>query len=218
MEEDYLLISGIQHFMFCRRQWALIHMEDSWEENFHTAEGRILHNRVHDDSLTTRRNGIITLRGIPIRSNRLRITGMCDAVELIPDESGISLKNRSGKWNIHPVEYKRGRPKSNDCDRLQLTAECVCLEEMLSCTIEQGSLYYGSIRRREEVSIDESLRDKLNSVINEMWNFYKRRYTPRVKTGKMCNSCSLSNVCMPSLMKERDVIKYINKHIHEEST
>ena len=138
MEKDYLLISGIQHFSFCRRQWALIHIENQWKENQLTAEGKVLHERVHDSHVITKRKDVITLRGIPVRSEELMIVGECDAVELIPDENGFELKGRTGKWHIHPVEYKRGKTKSDDCDRLQLAAECMCLEEMLSCHVLKG--------------------------------------------------------------------------------
>ena len=218
MEEEYLLISGIQHFCFCRRQWALIHIEDAWNENQFTAEGRLMHDKVHDGESTTSRNGIVTLRGLQVRSNRLMITGTCDAVELIPDDHGIQIHDREGKWKIHPVEYKRGRPKSNDCDRLQLVAESVCLEEMLSCKINEGSLYYGEIRHREDVLMDDTLRSLLDRMISEMWGYYRRKYTPKVKSGKVCNSCSLVNICMPKLMKEKSVSKYIQEHISEESS
>lgn len=216
MEEEYLLISGIQHFCFCRRQWALIHIENYWAENRLTAEGKIMHDKVHNDEITSKHNGIITLRGLPVRSNQLMITGSCDAIELIPDDTGIYIRNREGKWRIHPVEYKRGKPKADDCDRLQLAAECLCLEEMLSCEIEQASLYYGMTRRREEVLIDDILRDHLNSMISEMWDYYRRKYTPKVKSGKHCTNCSLVDNCMPKLMKERSVSRYIREHLNED--
>ncbi len=218
MDEEYLLISGIQHFCFCRRQWALIHLENAWDENMYTAEGRIMHERVHDENITTKKNGIITLRGLPVKSNHLMITGVCDAVELIPDDEGITLRDRKGKWRIHPIEYKRGKPKTHDSDRLQLAAQCICLEEMLSCKIEKGSLYYGSTRRREEIVIDDSIREKLNAIVSEMWGYYRRQYTPKVKAGKMCSSCSLVNICMPALMEKKDVSKYIWNHIYEDNT
>ena len=216
MEEEYLLISGIQHFCFCRRQWALIHIENCWAENRLTTEGKNMHDKVHNNEITSKHNGIITLRGLPVRSNQLMITGSCDAIELIPDETGIYIHNREGKWRIHPVEYKRGKPKADDCDRLQLAAECLCLEEMLSCEIEQASLYYGMTRRREEVLIDNILRDHLNSMISEMWDYYRRKYTPKVKSGKHCTNCSLVDNCMPKLMKERSVSRYIREHLNED--
>ena len=217
MEQDYLLISGIQHFCFCKRQWGLIHIENSWNENRLTAEGRLLHDRVHQEDTTTKRNGIITLRGLRIRSERLMIAGACDAVELIPDEEGITLSTKEGRWRIHPVEYKRGKSKTDDSDRLQLAAECICLEEMLSCRIEEGSLFYGETRHRECVMIDDSLRKRLESIVAEMMGYYQRKYTPRVKSGQYCNNCSLKDICLPKLMKTKSVSEYIAKHIHEDS-
>ncbi len=217
MEEEYLLISGIQHFVFCRRQWALIHIEDAWEENQLTAEGRLMHDKVHDADLTTVRNGIVILRGLPVRSDRLMITGVCDAVELIPDDNGISFSGRNGRWKVHPVEYKHGTVKTSDCDRLQLAAECVCLEEMLSCEITDASIYYGGTRHRENVTIDDDLRKQLDHMVSEMWGYYRRKYTPKVKPGKACNSCSLVNICIPKLMKERNVSNYIRAHLVEEN-
>ena len=217
MEDDYLQISGIQHFCFCRRQWALIHIENCWTENELTAEGRVIHERAHSVNLSTVRDGIISVRGLSIKSERLKITGICDVVELIPDINGISLFGRGGTWRIHPIEYKRGKPKENDCDRLQLTAECICLEEMLSCQINKAALYYDTIRRREEVLITEELRLKLEKMVSEMQGYYQRRYTPRVKLKKHCNNCSLIDICLPKLSeKTGSVSAYISKHIHEE--
>ena len=148
MDEDFLLISGIQHFCFCRRQWALIHIENTWSDNYLTADGQIMHERVHDFNLVTKHDGVFTLRGLRVRSSKLQIVGECDAVELIPDKLGIPLQNRDGLWRIQPIEYKRGRPKIGESDRLQLVAECVCLEEMFACNIRNGYLYYGEIRHK----------------------------------------------------------------------
>lgn len=220
MESDeYLLISGIQHFTFCRRQWALIHIEDCWDENQLTAEGRILHKRVHSEGLVTKRNGIITLRDLPVRSDKLKISGKCDAVELLPVEHGVSVFGREGSWQIHPVEYKHGKSKANDCDRLQLVAESICLEEMLSCHIESGSIYYAETRHREEVLFDDELRKKLNTVVAEMRSYYERHYTPKVKVSKLCKSCSLANNCLPELLKDnrghKSVKEYVEDHVRE---
>lgn len=214
--DEYLLISGIQHFCYCRRQWALIHIENYWTENLFTAEGRNMHDKVHEERLVTRRNGVITIRGLQIKSERLMLTGACDAVELIPDNNGIKLQGKEGKWRIHPVEYKRGSSKGLDCDRLQLTAECMCLEEMLSCEIEKGSLYYGQTRRREEVIIDNVLRASVEATVHEMRDYYRRKYTPIVKTGRFCRSCSLNSYCMPELEGKISVSDYICEHIHED--
>jgi len=219
MEEGFLLISGIQHFCFCRRQWGLIHIENTWSENYLTADGIVMHERVHDNDIVTKHNGIVTLRALPVQSSRLKITGECDAVELVPDKSGIPVRGHDGLWSIHPVEYKRGKPKVNNCDRLQLVAQCICLEEMFACTISHAQLYYGEIRHRETVVVTDSLRTELENMIMEMWDYYQRGYTPRVKRTKSCDNCSLINQCMPEINSRKlakTVSDYIKSHIDGE--
>ena len=118
--QEPLLLSGIQHFSFCRRQWALIHIEQQWSENVHTAEGTIFHHRAHDDAQFESRGDLLIARGFRIVSQRLNVSGVCDIVEFHRDSDGIELFGREGKWTVYPVEYKKGAPKSNDADRLQL--------------------------------------------------------------------------------------------------
>lgn len=217
-QDDDLQLSGIQHFSFCRRQWALIHIEDQWQENALTAEGRVQHDRVHDESISDFRGGVLTLRGMRIRSDRLRVSGVCDAVEFTPDPDGIALRGREGLWRPCPVEYKHGSGKLNDCDRLQLAAQALCLEEMLCCEIPAGALFYWKTRRRERVEIDAGLRDKTERMLREMREYYDRRYTPRVKPGKACESCSLSDVCLPKLLRKGEsasVEEYVRRHAAE---
>lgn len=176
-----------------------------------------MHARVHETGLTSKRGGVITLRGLPVRSNRLMITGVCDAVELIPDEEGIPLQGRKGTWKIHPVEYKRGKAKKHDSDRLQLAAQCVCLEEMLVCRIESASLYYGETRSREDVIMDDLMREKLESIVSEMRGYYQRKYTPKVRKTKSCRNCSLEDICLPELMGGISVEDYVHSHIIEDN-
>lgn len=217
-QDDDLQLSGIQHFSFCRRQWALIHIEDQWQENGLTAEGRVQHDRVHDESISDFRGGVLTLRGMRIRSDRLRVSGVCDAVEFTPDPDGIALRGREGLWRPCPVEYKHGAGKLSDCDRLQLAAQALCLEEMLCCEIPAGALFYWKTRRRERVEIDAGLREKTERMLREMREYYDRRYTPRVKPSKACESCSLSDVCLPRLLREGEsasVAEYVRRHAAE---
>lgn len=217
-QDDDLQLSGIQHFSFCRRQWALIHIEDQWQENGLTAEGRVQHDRVHDESISDFRGGVLTLRGMQIRSDRLRVSGVCDAVEFTPDPDGIALRGREGLWRPCPVEYKHGAGKLGDCDRLQLAAQALCLEEMLCCEIPAGALFYWKTRRRERVEIDAGLREKTERMLREMREYYDRRYTPRVKPGKACESCSLSDVCLPRLLRKGEaasVAEYVCRHAAE---
>ena len=159
-EEEYLPLSGIQHFCFCRRQWALIHVEEQWAENRRTAEGRLEHARCHDEGLYERRGDLLTVRGLRVVSHRLQLSGICDVVEFRQDPGGIALQGQSGRWSVLPVEYKHGRPKDEDADRLQLCAQAMALEEMLVCSIPQGALYYAAIRHREQVELAEELRKK----------------------------------------------------------
>ena len=142
-EDEYLLISGIQHFAFCRRQWALIHIEHQWEENYRTADGTVMHRNVHDADFHEKRGNIVISRAMYVSSPRLGISGECDAVEFKKDDSGIELFGLEGKYSVTPVEYKRGVPNVYDSDAMQLTAQAICLEEMLCTEIQAGYLYYG---------------------------------------------------------------------------
>ncbi len=217
-EEDYLMLSGIQHFSFCRRQWALIHIEQQWDENLRTVEGNIFHKKAHDGYSSEKRQDVIISRGMPVFSPALGISGVCDIVEFYRDDKkGISLHGREGRYLVYPVEYKKGQPKEDEADILQLAAQAMCLEEMLGCEIEKGYLYYGEIRRRIEVGLDEHIRQQVRDTFEEMHHYYERRYTPKVKRTKACNACSLKDLCLPRLMKERSVKEYISKRIEEES-
>jgi len=212
-EEEYLKISGIQHFAFCRRQWALIHIEQQWEENLRTVEGELLHEKAHDVTFDEKRKGIITVRGMAIISNSLRVNGACDVVEFILSDKGVPIVGREGKYKILPVEYKDGEPKEDDIDILQLVAQAMCLEEMLCCTISEGAIYYEKTRHRQKVMITEELRIKVREMFDEMHQIYKRQYTPKVKPSKRCSACSLKNLCLPKLLKQKTVREYIEKHI-----
>lgn len=215
-EEDFLQLSGIQHFDFCRRQWALAYIELQWQENVRTVEGKLLHEKAHDASLAEKRGDLIISRAMPVHSRELGISGECDIVEFHRSAEGITLHGREGLYQVIPVEYKRGKPKVKDADRLQLTAQALCLEEMLCCHIPAGYLYYGETRHRECVMIDEELRKKVSDTFQEMHQYYERRYTPRVKWSKSCNACSLKDICLPAMGKQKSVSAYIEKKITEE--
>lgn len=214
-EEDYLMLSGIQHFDFCKRQWALIHIEDQWEEDVRTIEGKHLHEKADQPFLREKRGNIFVVRGMPIHSNELKVTGICDVVEFVKNNEGIELTSTKGRYLPYPVEYKRGRPKKSDADILQLTAQVICLEEMLLCKIEKGYMYYHEVRKRLEVPITNKLKDKVKATVSEMHSYYNRKYTPRVKTGTFCRNCSLQNICLPSLMKRQSVKNYIDRMISQ---
>lgn len=214
-ENDFLSLSGIQHFEFCRRQWALIHIEQQWEENLRTVEGEILHKNAHDGYSFKKRGDVIVSRGMPIFSRTLGVNGVCDIVEFYRDENGVELHGREGKYQAYPVEYKRGEPKESYADVLQLVAQAMCLEEMLCCEIREGSIFYGETRRRLKIQIDEILKEKVKEIFYEMHEMYDRRYTPKVKPSKSCNACSLKDICLPKLCKNRSAREYIQKNIEE---
>jgi len=214
-ENDYLLLSGIQHCAFCPRQWALIYMEEQWSENYLTADGGVLHAKAHDGDAIEKRGDMIIFRALRVRSAELGISGECDVVEFHKSEKGVPLKGYDGLWVPYPVEYKRGKTKLNDCDRLQLCAQAVCLEEMLHVKIEIGALFYGEPRRREIVELTSELRNKLSALVKSMHEMYSRKYTPKAVKAKYCQSCSIKDLCLPRLGNEdkTSVKKYMEAHI-----
>ena len=215
-EDDYLMISGIQHFKFCRRQWALIHIEQQWEENIHTAVGELMHKKVHDPELREKRKGLIIARALPVSSRILGVSGTCDVVEFRQSEDGIRLHGHRGQYSVYPVEYKKGKPKLTEEDRLQLAAQAMCLEEMFSAQVPEGAVFYGETRRREPVAITEELRQEVRRCFQEMHAYYERNYTPKVKYSKSCSACSLKEICLPRLGKSISVKSYIGKMFKEE--
>lgn len=210
-EEDYLMLSGIQHFAFCRRQWALIDIEQQWEENYHTTLGDLFHKRAHDSDIMEKRGNTIIAHGMSVASAKLGLSGECDVVEFHASKKGITLHKYPGTWSVYPVEYKKGLPKDGIEDEAQLCAQAICLEEMFLTEIPEGSLFYGDNRRRTKVLFTEELRSKVYEMAEEMHQLFEKGYTPKVKPSKKCNACSLKNVCMPKLLKNTDVSKYIEE-------
>ncbi len=214
-EEDFLLLSGIQHFSFCKRQWALIHIEQQWQENLRTIEGEILHEKTHDGTIKEKRGDLIVSRGMAIFSRSLGLTGTCDIVELYKDPKGVSIFGMEGTYKPVPVEYKRGKPKEDDSDVLQLCAQAMCLEEMLLCEIPEAFMFYGETKRRLKIILDDGLRERVRTIAKEMHELYDRRYTPKVKPSKSCKACSLTEICIPKLCKNPSVANYIKKNLLE---
>ncbi|WP_010626370.1 CRISPR-associated protein Cas4 [Halomonas sp. KM-1] len=207
MEDDVrpIPLSALQHMLFCPRQCALIHLEQQWEENRYTAEGRILHERA-DHLGHERRRGIHTAMALPLASEALGLTGVADVVEF--DES----------WQPHvvrPIEYKRGRPKAHRADEVQLCAQALCLEEMLSLKIEEGALYYGKTRRRKTVTFDEELRTLTLRIIAETRALFDSNRTPSATyEPKRCDHCSLIDACQPQVMgKQRSAGRWLERQI-----
>lgn len=212
---DPLQLSGIQHFAYCPRQWALIHLEQQWQENERTADGRVFHSNAHDGLAHELRGDLLILRGLRVFSEKLEVSGSCDVVEFHRDPSGVTLSGYEGTWLPYPVEYKRGKPKENDADRLQLCAQALCLEEMLLCDIPEGSLYYGETRRREVVTLDAALRETVLGMLEQMQKYAHAGYTPKPRQTKGCNACSLRDICLPLLGKLSDVSSYIQTRLED---
>jgi CRISPR-associated exonuclease Cas4 len=206
-EDDFIMISALQHYAFCERQCALIHIEQVWDENRATAEGRIMHERVHEQDWESR-GGVRIEYGLPLRSLRLGLVGRADVVEF----------HRLGKnqWQPFPVEYKRGKPKVDHCDLIQLCAQAVCLEEMLTVSVPAGAIFYGRTRRRLEVSFDDSLRMKMEEAAKKAHGLIASGITPPPVYEKRCEGCSLMPQCLPkTIQKRRSVRNYLTRIVSE---
>jgi CRISPR-associated exonuclease Cas4 len=195
-EADLIPLSGLQHVLFCERQFALIHVEQVWMENSLTLEGRQLHERV-DETGTESRGEVRTARAVPMRSFRLGISGRADVVEFHRDPAGVSLARVVGSWRPFPVEYKRGKPKSHRADEVQLCAQGLCLEEMFSTSVPCGALFYGSSRRRLEIEFDRELRELVHATARRAHEILSLGVTPRAAWAPKCDQCSLFEACQP---------------------
>ena len=192
---DPILISALQHFLFCPRQYALIHMEQVWAENRFTSEGQVMHKKAHEGKDETR-PGVRIARGLKVGSQKWGLLGICDVVE---------FQGRKPNYTqVIPVEYKRGKPKMHRADEIQLCAQAVCLEEMLGVNIPLGYLFYGKTRRRTEVAFEADLRDLLVESIKSILKLRNSDQTPSaIYEKKKCDACSLIEICQPRL---RDLV------------
>lgn len=214
-ENDYLLLSGLQHFAYCRRQWALIHIEQQWAENERTVDGQLFHAVANDKERIEKRGNLLITRGLSVKSAQLGMTGVCDVVEFHKSEKGVPLFSYEGLWEPYPVEYKKGLPKANEADEVQLCAQAMCLEEMLACQVLSGSLFYGENRRRTAVQFTEQLRGRVRDMAREMHELRDKGYTPKVKLQKGCNACSLKEICVPKLSKIKTVSAYVDSSLSD---
>jgi len=214
-DEVLLLLSGIQHFAFCERQWSLIHIEQVWQENLLTVEGRHVHERVDDPFDDESRGDLRIVRSMPVLSRELGLQGVADMVEfhrqpLCGPDTAI-LRNTEGFWRPRPVEFKRGKPKPDDRDAVQLCAQALCLEEMMATRISHGDIYYWQTRRRQAVEFSDTLRTRTKSLAVRMHKLFEAGVTVTNVKGKSCQSCSLREACQPKLLKKRhSVSEYIN--------
>jgi len=207
-DDDFLQLSALQHFVFCPRQCALIHIEQVWDENIFTAEGKVMHNAAHEERFEMR-EGIRIERGMPLRSDELGINGKADVIEF--------HKTGDGSWLPFPIEYKRGKPKQNNCDKVQLCAQALCLEEMLQTTLSRGAVFYGKTRRRLDVVFEDALRQETKQAALLLHEFVRQGKTPKPVYSKKCESCSLIVECMPRAIQSGSSVKeYVHKMLEAE--
>ncbi|MEI6125850.1 MAG: CRISPR-associated protein Cas4 [Pseudomonadota bacterium] len=200
-DDDLIMISALPHYFYCPRRCALIHIEQVWNENRFTAEGRIMHDKVHEEG-TESRGDVRIERALPLRSLRLGLSGIADVVEF--------HRLPHGTFQPFPVEYKRGKPKPDDCDRVQICAQAVCLEEMLGVSIPAGAIFYGKTRHRHDVVFDEALRQETEEIAGKVHELIEAGQTPKPVYEKKCDSCSLFEICLPKTVeKTRSVKKYL---------
>ncbi len=198
-EDDFIMISALQHYVYCSRQCGLIHVEDAWHENLYTVRGNILHEKVDTDTYETR-GTIKTVRGLRIHSLEYGIVGRCDVVEFRESKTGAE---------ILPVEFKSGEPKEDISDKVQLCAQAFCLEEMLSTKVNSGAFFYGRIRRRDVVEIDNELRSQTKSIIGSVREIVSKKIVPVADYSAKCRNCSLENICQPKAMNKKKLNSYI---------
>ena len=209
--QDFLIpLSALQHLLFCERQCALIHIERAWEENYLTMLGELFHARVDSLSREKRKEKVQEF-ALPIRSLELGLIGKADSVEFYRDDGGAIQR-------IIPVEYKRGKKKKEDWDRVQLCAQALCLEEMLGLSVSTGYLFYGTERRREEVLIDQGLRDKTIDLCYSLHQLIDSGITPPATMSPKCKSCSLLLICRPdSVGRGKSAARYLAQMTKEDS-
>jgi len=208
-QDDLLPLSGLQHILFCERQCALIHVEQAWAENRLTAEGRIMHDKVHEADRESRGDVRIEY-ALPLRSLRLGLIAKADVVEFhrkrTPDEV----------WLPYPVEYKHGKPKKDNSDKVQLCAQAICLEEMLDIDIPEGAIFYGKTRHRQDVVFDDGLRKETEDTANLFHRLLESGRTPPPVYEKRCDSCSVYELCMPKTVeKKRSINRYLLDAVRE---
>ncbi len=190
--DDLIMISALQHFIYCERQCALIHIEQIWSENVFTAEGRIMHEKV-DTANREVRGKVRVEYGVPLRSLRLGMIGKADVVE---------FHKQGDAWIPFPVEYKRGKPKPDNCDKVQLCAQAMCLEEMMNIQVPEGALFYGAIRRRHDVIFDTALRKETEDTAAKLRELIASGVTPPPVYSAKCKKCSLLELCIPQASKK----------------
>ena len=220
-EDQMLMLSGIQHFRFCPRQWALINLEQEWEDNRLTTEGNILHKHVDDPKYRQKSGECITLRSVRLSSYELGLYGLSDIVELHPapfNDNFITHSKYPGKWIPTVVEYKHGKPKPNNIDEVQLAAQVMCLEEMYNLHLNHASFFYAEIRRRVDVEMSDELKQTVSDCAKQMHEIFQSGNMPPIDYSKKCTNCSLKDICMPQIAKCLKVKNYLTQRLNDEET
>lgn len=217
-EDDYLMLSGIQHFYFCKRQWSLIHVEQQWKENRWTAEGQIVHEKADNPYLKEKRKNHFVSRAMPVASSKLGLSGILDVIEFTKTETrGTAVEGKKGLWQPVIVEFKRGKEKKDNRDIVQLVAQVICLEETLNVNITHSFLYYNQTNKKVKIEITEKLRKEVENTAETMHKVYKEGRTLPAETYKNCKECSLYDICIPRLTKKKTSISnYMNNHLDED--
>ena len=206
-EDELAQLSALQHYIFCPRQCALIHLEMIWAENRLTAEGRVLHEKPDAGGSESRRD-VRKVFALHLRSLTLGLSGIADVVE---------YHRREGGWQTYPVEHKRGKPRSDGADEVQLCAQAMCLEEMTGCVIPEGALFYGAKRRRKVVPLTDALRERTQMTALSVHELFRTGKTPPPVRAAHCDNCSLVDRCLPDVGGKRArVADYIAKALGEE--
>jgi len=214
-EEDYLQMSGIQHYCFCKRQWALIHLEQTWEDDARTMLGEYFHKNVDNRGSHEKRKDVIISKSIPVSSSVLGLSGVCDVVEFIRDDVGTEIPKIHGRFKILPIEYKVGRKKAGDWDGVQLCAEVMALEESFQTKIEEGAIYYGQEKRRTIFEMTDELRQKTIYLADEMHSLFISGKMPKAEYQPHCGKCSLFDLCMPSGSSGFGIKEYIDSCVRQ---
>lgn len=220
-DDEMLMLSGIQHFMFCPRQWGLIHLEQQWADNRLTAEGTLLHKNVDNPLYRRKRGDTVTLRSLHIASHTLGLYGITDAVELQPvdaPDDAIRLPHYGAQWwKPFPVEYKHGRSKPTPCDEVQLAAQAICLEEMHGIHVPHGAIYYDGEKHREVVAISPTLRATTAECARQMHDVFASGRLPAATPERHCRNCSLRDICMPETAGRAAVATYLKRNLYEDT-
>lgn len=216
-DDELVPISSLMHARFCPRRCVLIHTDGIWTENRFTAAGRVMHEHV-DSGVCESRRDVCLATTLRLVSYHLGVTGIADMVEFHhvgnDDLNGVPLIGRRGRWMPFPVEYKHGKPNGRCVDEVQLCAQAMCLEEMLSVDIPGGALFYGMTRRRLDVRFDADLRTLTERTAADVHRLLASGVVPKVEYGKWCESCSLMDSCHPK-SQGKSVATWLERQLME---